>query len=159
MFPANRKKPGAEPIKLFQVVLRPPLSPASFYESIFHWLTGTAEQGNPSLHGLVDWLTDANMPLLSPDTDTVVTLTPLKESAGSGQTEKTCSESFASSIYFCDLTRCYGVPSHMGDLERRAIFQSISDALTGHFLGMWERKEISFKSFPMYIVFFFFLFL
>jgi len=51
---------------------------SGFYEGIFHWLTGTAEQGNPSLHGLVG-MTDANMLLLSPDTDTIITLTQLQK--------------------------------------------------------------------------------
>lgn len=50
---------------------------AGFYEGIFHWLTGTAEQGNPSLHGLVG-MTDANMLPLSPDTDTIITVTQLE---------------------------------------------------------------------------------
>lgn len=54
---------------------------SGFYEGIFHWLTGTAEQGNPSLHGLVG-MTDANMLLLSPDTDTIITLTQLERERG-----------------------------------------------------------------------------
>lgn len=69
--------PKAKPIKWTQLVLRPLLSPAGFYEAVFYWLTGAAEQGNPSLHGLVG-MTDANMLLLSPDSDTIITLTQLE---------------------------------------------------------------------------------
>lgn len=156
-----KKKPEAEPIKLFQVVLRPPLSPVSFYEGIFHWLTGTAEQGNPSLHGLVgmtDWCKYAAVKSrhwLHRHTD------PVKENAESGQTEKTCSKSFATSIYFCDLTRsnCFLTllwrPVTHGWSRKKS-------RISGHFRwahktfsGQVRKKDISLRSFVVYIVYFF----
>lgn len=74
----------ASPVKLIQVCFFfffsfPKacfISPAGFYEGIFHWLTGSAERGNPSLHGLVG-MTDANMLLLTIDTDAIAALTHL----------------------------------------------------------------------------------
>lgn len=142
----KQKSPEVQPIKWVQVFPRPLFSPAGFYEGIFHWLTGTAEQGNPSLHGLVG-MTDANMLLLSPDTDTIIALTQLATGGErEGGTERDDLHLFLWLHMFLSSSRTIKSFDALGALEkgRGDIFQVIRDIRTEWldiFLDAQERRR------------------
>lgn len=92
-------------------------------------------EGNPSLHGLVG-MTDANMLLLSPDSDTIITLTQLER-----ERERDRTELFD---VICDL--------HL--LLWLRIFQSCFQSYKPFTAALWcgKEEEIYFRSFGMNVL-------